>query len=141
MIGPLLVFDHVVDGRRLRVGSAAYERYIRTHLDQLRRDLTNGRPRQLVLATVPCMTPTTAGPLHAFAAAQSNPHSIAWVNRVFRRYAASRARVSVADFGARLCRPPLGGPALRDGGGIGLSKRGAAATWQWIAPLVHGVTA
>src|SRR5258705_7271205 len=57
MIGPLLVFDHVVGGRRLRVGTPAFESYIDAHLDKLRSILGSGGPTKLVLTTVPCMIP------------------------------------------------------------------------------------
>ena len=134
MIGPLLVFDHVVQGRRLRVGTPAFESYIDTRLDKLRSILGSAGAGKFILTTVPCMTPSTTGNLRAFAVGQRDRRRVAWVNRVFRRYSDAHHEVTLADFGSWLCASPrTNARTYRDQSGVGMSPTGAVATWRWLA--------
>jgi len=140
MTGTTEVFDREVDGRYLRVGGVGLERHLRQRLERLRRLVTRDG-RQLVLLTVPCAEPDQARGA-AFATTRGDHARVAWVNRIWRDFAAAHPdSVRVADLDAVLCP---GGVAHAAFGtyefrpnGVNLSPTGAVAVWGWIAPIAR----
>ncbi|HEY1737253.1 MAG TPA: hypothetical protein VGI86_01005, partial [Acidimicrobiia bacterium] len=138
MVGVSEVFDRDVDGTILRVGSPGLERYLDQRLDLARKALTAGGA-ELLLATVPCMQPPLTGQFGFLAPYERDGQRVAWVNAVWRRYAAAhRKTVHLVDLNAVLCGGTSGGAALgqlRTADGVGFSAAGAADTWRWLASI------
>ena len=141
MTGTTEVFDRRVGGRVLRVGTVEYARYLSGRLELVREVVGRGRP--LVLLTVPCMDPVANhGHGEGFGAVRGDASRVAWVNQVWRDFAAAHPEtVSVAGLDEVLC--PAGNPHARIGSfefrpnGVNLSPTGAGVTWQWLAPIAR----
>lgn len=137
MVGSGEVFDRMVDGKQLRVGSSELAQYLHAQLDRAR-ELLTARGAPLLLLTVPCMDPP-AGGLNTI---RRDGARVAWLNAVWRDFAAEHhPNVIVGDYGRFLCPDGVssaivGGKSLRPDG-INLSRAGAIATWRWLAPITR----
>jgi peptidoglycan/LPS O-acetylase OafA/YrhL len=129
--GSSVVFDRVVDGKRLNVGTRAHRDWLYRELDALRAVL--GRyGAQLVVTTVPCMSPPTTGQFGGLAGPLRDVRRVRRANEELRAYAADRGAV-VADIGTFLCAHP----DYIDATGVRLSPAGAFLTWGNIATAAH----
>jgi hypothetical protein len=127
VFGPSVVFDRFVDGRRLEVGTAAFDGYLSRRLDAMRAFLS-GEGAGVMLATVPCLTPSTTGQYGGLGAIERDPKRIAAVNDALQQYAADRG-VALTDLGALVCsHPEYLGPS-----GVQLSAAGQSAAWNLLA--------
>ena len=140
MLGYGEVFDRLVDGRVLVVGTPEHEEHLRAQLERARRILTrNGAT--LLLATVPCAEPPPT--LDAGAASvMRDPQRYEAVNRIRREFAAEhRDTVRLVDLAGLLC--PDGDARAEVRGfmpradGVNLSPEGARAVWRWLAEQVR----
>jgi hypothetical protein len=138
MAGPNEVFDRVVEGRLLRIGTPELESYLHAELDRIRRLLRTGAT-PLVLLTVPCMEPpASASP--GVRATQGDERRVAWLNDVWRRYAQRRPEtVRLVEYGDFLCRSAAAEPQAMRTNGVVLSAAGAAETWHWLAPIATAI--
>jgi peptidoglycan/LPS O-acetylase OafA/YrhL len=132
-LGPSLVFDRLVDGRRVEVGTPEYREWLFGRLDALREALVRGHAT-FVLTTVPCMNPSSSGPYGGLAPLERDPRRIAAANDVLRDYAGDR-NVRLADLGGFLCEHP------GDLDGVRLTPAGATAAWQYLAPIARDARA
>jgi hypothetical protein len=132
VLGPSVVFDRAVDGRRLAVGTPEFDDYLFGRLDEMRALLAADGARFMV-TTVPCMTPPTTGPYAGLAAIQRDPKRIAAVNDALRAYA-DRREVPIADLGHLVCNRP----EYLDGHGTGLDLDGERAAWNLLASNARG---
>ncbi|WP_254126821.1 SGNH hydrolase domain-containing protein [Aquihabitans sp. G128] len=130
-VGAWEVYDQVVDGTRLEVGSDAYADLLESRLQQ-RIDTYRAHGVPAVLPVVPCFGP----PVPSLGVERVDPDRVAWVNERIRRVAArNRGWVRLidptrtlcdADGRARTATPD--GIALREDG-THLSEQ--AAVWFW----------
>jgi peptidoglycan/LPS O-acetylase OafA/YrhL len=132
VLGPSVLFDRFVDGRRLSVGALAFEEHLIDRLDEMRSLLTAGGAT-FALTTVPCMTPPTTGEYGGLARIQRDRDRVAAVNGSLRRYAATRD-VAIADLGELICRHP----EYLDEHGTGLNAYGRTAAWNLVAAATSG---
>lgn len=143
MAGRQVVFDRLVRGTTLRVGTTEFAALLRARLEQAHEVLT-ARGAQLILPTVPCAAPAP-GETGAIGAVLSAPGRRAWVNSVWREFAAAHPRtVTLVDSSAVLCpggdpNPTVGDGPLRRPDGR-LSAAGVAATWDWLAGVAASAT-
>jgi peptidoglycan/LPS O-acetylase OafA/YrhL len=129
--GPNLVFDRVVDDERYDVGTPEHREWLYERLDFLRGLLERGGA-QLVLTTVPCMSPPTTGQYAGLAGPMRDPERIKAANAGLRAYAQDR-NVRIADLGAFLCT----NPEYMGDTGVHLSTAGVNATWSELAPIAR----
>jgi hypothetical protein len=128
-LGPRLMFDRMVDGTTVEVGTPEYRDWLYGRLDALRKVLVR-EDATFLLTTVPCVNPSTTGQYGGLAAVERDPRRIAAANEVLRAYARDR-HVRLADLGGFLCEHP---GYLN---GIELTPSGATAAWQWLAPIAR----
>jgi hypothetical protein len=131
VLGPSTVFDRAVDGRRLTVGTPAFDDYLFGRLDGIRA-LLDADGARLMVTTVPCMTPPTNGPYPGLSMLQRDKTRVAAINDALRSYADQR-QVAVADLGQLLCRHP----EYLDVHGTGLNAKGQLAAWNLLADEVE----
>ncbi|MFM8973657.1 MAG: acyltransferase family protein [Actinomycetota bacterium] len=135
MAGQAELLDQRVGGRTLRVGTPEYERVLRDRLDEARLILTPRRGR-LLLTTVPCVATRTADDSPT-AQQLRDPVRLAWIDGVWRRYAADhRTTVLAVDLDPILCpgddpRPVGAAGAVRAPDGR-LTPIGATALWNHL---------
>ncbi|MFN8195053.1 MAG: acyltransferase family protein [Nocardioidaceae bacterium] len=130
--------DHVVDGRRLHVGTPAYARYLS---DQYRTAIKAASPggAPLLLANVPCYHDTsTVGALAAIADNRNSVERQAAVNAIIGSVAQDMPNVTVIDLRSFLCSGPKAGedPAIRYDG-VHFTAKGAANLWRWMLPQLE----
>ena len=145
MAGAWETVDHVVDGRVLEVGSKEYSDFLRSELAEATRVLTAGGAR-LGLVTVPCYQEPDGGMYGPDLARQRNdPKRIAWINSVYRQYAADHPdEVSLVALDGLLCtaegkaRAQVAGLRAKDVryDGVHFTEAGAKAVWPLLAALV-----
>jgi peptidoglycan/LPS O-acetylase OafA/YrhL len=133
--GPNLVFDRVVDDERYDVGTPEHREWLYGRLDDLRELLERGGA-QLVLTTVPCMSPPTTGQYAGLAGPMRDPERIETVNAELREYARDRD-VRIADVGSFLCS----NPEYMGDTGVHLSAAGVNAAWSELAPIAREAAA
>jgi peptidoglycan/LPS O-acetylase OafA/YrhL len=136
--GQQAMYDRLVGTSTLRAGTPALAHVLRTGLERALSALTVGNQR-MILATVPC-APVIAGEQASIAAVRTDAGRNAWLNEVWRDFAAAHPnRVTLADLGTVLCpdgnRNPVAlGHALRLPNGQ-LSPLGVHAVWHWVATV------
>lgn len=135
MAGRAEIYDQFVRGRILRVGTPEYAIALRNRLNEARRILQpTGTP--LVLTTIPCIA-GVEGDRSAFATLSQDPSRVAWLNEVWRTFAANHPDdVRLVDISPVLCpdgnpRPIIDGQPVRDADGR-LTARGAEALWSHL---------
>jgi peptidoglycan/LPS O-acetylase OafA/YrhL len=127
VLGPSVVFDRFVDGRRLAVGTPAFEAHLFRRLDAVR-SLLVANGASFTVTTVPCMTPPTTGQYGGLAAIQRDEERVAAVNDALRTYADDRD-VPIADLGPLVCSHL---DYLNEHGN-GFSADGRTAVWNLLA--------
>ncbi len=139
-VGAWEVYDHLVDGKRVRVGSRAYRRFLLDSLEQGLQILNDqGNPR-VGLFNVPCykeIDPVLGGT----SSARNDPRRRAWLNDVLHTFVRQhRQQVVMVDLASFVCP---GGRFIDKAGGIPLRPDGVHFTersnpllWQWLAPQV-----
>jgi peptidoglycan/LPS O-acetylase OafA/YrhL len=137
MLGQGSAFDREVDGKILRAGTPALERYLDAQLDRARSILT-AKGATLVLTTVPCLDPRSSVP-SGFAAVLRDRTRTRWLNTIWTKYAHDHPGVEIADLGSLLCpndsaHVKAGGAQLRPDG-ESLSAHGVQYVWKWLAPI------
>jgi hypothetical protein len=136
MVGPSEVFDRFVFNTRLKLGTRELEAHLRSELNKAR-DAATEHGARLILTTIPCMEPP-ARPPSAFKAPLRDQARIAWFNQVWRDYARRHPDVQLLDLAAFLCpngvtRRLIDGQSITAADGTSLNRRGALATWKFIA--------
>lgn len=142
MLGAWEVLDHEVDGRRLRVGTDEYRRYLLDRLDKGIEILSEGGRRPVALLSVPCFgrSPTAVDP--RVGDVRSDGTRTDWVNGVFREAAsAHRGSVTTIDLASFLCpggrlQEERDGVRLRPDG-VHFSDSSGAVVWRWLAPQLE----
>jgi peptidoglycan/LPS O-acetylase OafA/YrhL len=136
-IGAWEVFDKIVDGKVLKVGTPEWRAYILSELE-FGFSIAGARGKPVVFLNVPCFrsTPSLRGPPNP---ERIDPLRIDAVNAVLDEFAAAhKQQVHVLDLKSFLC--PGGRYADRIGGvkvrqhGVHFTQEGGALVWQWLAP-------
>ena len=140
MIGAWEVFDRVVDGHTLRVGTPELERYLLSELDVAAGRLTAGGV-PLILLSTPCFDEPDTD-LAGMSAGRNDQSRADWLNRVWRSYADDhKSTVRFVDFGKIVCpggepRQTVDGKTFRYDG-VHFTDAGAKYVWKWLAPHRH----
>ncbi len=143
LVGAWEVADHRVDGRTLRVGTAAYAQLVESAVrDGL--DIVTQAGEPVALLTAPCYHEESRD-LGGSASPRNDPDRVAWVNDRLRAAAAGVPGVSVVDLHAYLCPgehflAERGGEQLRYDG-VHFSDAGAADVWNWLLPQLESLAA
>lgn len=142
------VFDHVVDGQVLAVGTPEYRTHARADLEQALQILTSTGAR-LVLLTTPCFDQTRGGGLSAFAdplveRTAAEAWRVDWLNGLWAEFAAAHPdTVQLLDLHGVTCpggaySATLDGVALHVDG-VHFTPEAAKSVWAWVGPqLVAG---
>lgn len=142
-LGPWEVFDHYVDGKTLKVGSAAYSSYLQSRLELGLQTMDKAGPHgPIVIPTVPCLGQPKylVGGVN-MATDRNDPKRAAAVNKILQSFAAKHPKtVHLVNPGELVC--PSGkftekvhGVQMRDDG-VHYTKAGAQAFWKWLLPQV-----
>jgi peptidoglycan/LPS O-acetylase OafA/YrhL len=133
------LFDKVVDGKVLKVGTPAWFEYARSEYeDAITRAGPNGRP--IVLLNAPCVRSTASveGPASP---EENDPQRLAHVNELLTQVAAAHpTQVHLLDLKSFLC--PSGQFEEQVDGvngrpdGVHYNMAGAASVWRWLAPQI-----
>ncbi|CAA9239923.1 MAG: hypothetical protein AVDCRST_MAG20-1679 [uncultured Acidimicrobiales bacterium] len=141
MVGAWEVVDREVDGEVLRVGTAAYRRYLLDRLDEGLDILTRGGHHPVALLGVPCYGRSRTAVDPRLDDARSDDGRTAWVDAVFREAAARAGAVTFVDLAAYLC--PAGrfvdereGVRMREDG-VHFTAEGGRLVWRWLAPQLE----
>ncbi len=132
------VYDRKIGDRTYRVGTPAYDRLITTHLEDVRAFFRARTDVPLVIEDVPCMRPPDLG-LGAAKGARADDARVAWVNGVFRRFAAAHPHdVSMLAVSQYACpgghpRDTVDGVTLRPDGAH-YDPKATTALWNWMVP-------
>ncbi|MBV6508591.1 MAG: hypothetical protein JJLCMIEE_01656 [Acidimicrobiales bacterium] len=142
MVGGWEVFDHIIDGEYLALGTPEYRAYLEGQLDA-GLDILTRYGGDVVIATVPCMGYTPAPPWPGAGDERADPERTGWVNDVFVDAAAERADVHVIDLASWLCPDgeyvnEIDGVELRYDG-LHFTGEGASVVWNWLLPRVKAV--
>ncbi len=135
------VYDHLVDGETVRSGTDEMRDLIRAGLDDGVEAVLSVAPEaRFAVVGPPCMReadPRLGGPTSE----RNDPERVAWVNGVFRDYAADLGpRATFLDLGELLCprgrfRETIDGVVVRpDGSHYGDGTQ--TAVWQWLADRI-----
>ncbi len=129
--------DHVVDGKRYRVGSKRYARYLAGLLnEEIAAVAPDGQP--VLLANVPCYHDTSVtGTLAAIADARNSLDRQSAVNTVLAEVKAAHDNVTILDLRTFVCSGPDRGenPEIRYDG-VHFTAEGASRLWTWLLPQV-----
>ena len=129
------VYDRRVDGRTYRVGTDAYARLLTENLEVVRTFFAARTNAPLVIEDVPCMRPTEYG-LGGKRSPRSDDAKVAWVNKVFRDFAAAHPRtVSILPVSDYVCpggkfRAEVDGLVVRPDG-THYNPDATTAFWNW----------
>lgn len=142
-IGGWEVFDPWVDGRRLKVGTPAWHRYLTDRLQEGIDVLTEGTTMRVGLATVPCYR--FDEPVLGIPSTERNEarRSDA-VDAVVREVAARNpGRVALVDWAGYACpggtfRERAGGVVLRPDG-MHTDVPSTSVVWEWLAPIALAI--
>ncbi|MBB2891360.1 acyltransferase family protein [Flexivirga oryzae] len=142
-LGPWEVYDHYIDGKTLKVGSAAYARYLQSRLQEGLTAMNKaGRHGPLVIPTVPCLgQPKYMVNGVDMAPERNDPKRAAAVNGILVAFAAKHPRtIHLVDPGELVCpsgtfTKKVNGVQLRQDG-VHYTKAGAAAFWKWLMPQI-----
>lgn len=141
MLGIGEQFDRVVDGRVVRFGTAAYERFLdREVAGRLAVLAAGGHP--VALVTVPCHDVLDTG-VSGSPTVINDESRVGWLNDVQRRYVAAHPGVRLLDLHAFLC--PDGYTDELDGvrqvhrDGMHLTPEAVQLVWSWLEPQLLGM--
>jgi peptidoglycan/LPS O-acetylase OafA/YrhL len=126
------VYDRIVDGRTLRVGTAAYDRWFGDQLDAFiaKVDSYGGRT---VFLTPPCNR--RERDITGVQPPENDPRRLAAVTQLYRAAAVRAAdKAAVVDFAARVCPSGRYDADLRSDDGVHYSGPGAEILRQWLFP-------
>jgi peptidoglycan/LPS O-acetylase OafA/YrhL/lysophospholipase L1-like esterase len=134
MIGAWEGFDHVVDGKLLKVGTPEYQSFINGQFDQAVKVLT-AKGGKVVLIVPPCYQPKRFDNK----ASAYTPERHHQVDQIFTDYGKKHTdKVTTIDLAGYLCpsgdyQASLNGVDLhRDG--VHLNEAGAELVWTWMQP-------
>ncbi len=142
-LGPWEVYDHYVDGKNLKVGTAAYSKYLLSRMDTGLAAMNKaGKHGPVVIPTVPCLGQPKymVGGVN-MATDRNDPKRAAAVNKILHKFAAKHAKqVHLVDPGELVCpdgkfTEKVDGVKLRDDG-VHYTKAGARAFWKWLMPQI-----
>ena len=142
-LGGWEVFDHVVDGKTLKVGSPEYASYLTSRLNL---GLSKLGSTKVVIPNVPCYAqPSYVVNGQNMAPNRNDPARAAAVNKILDDFAAQHPQqVHIFDVASTLC--PDGTPTLKVDGvqvrsdGVHYTIDGARLFWSWIMPTLEKVT-
>jgi peptidoglycan/LPS O-acetylase OafA/YrhL len=136
------VFDHVVDGKVLKVGTAAYEAELLRQYDRAIAALAGTRTK-VALLDVPCFRQASWVVSGVDLAPDHNdPGRQEWLNTVLAKVAARHpGQVSVLDLRSFLCPggryvDSLRGVRVRPDG-VHVGAPGGQLVWSWLAPQLQ----
>lgn len=135
------VYDHLVDGETVRSGTDEMRDLVRGGLDDGVEAILAVAPNaRVAVVGTPCMR--EANPrLGGQDSERNDPERVAWVNTVFREYAADLGpRATFLDLGELLCprgrfRETIDGVVVRPDGSH-YSDGTQTAVWEWLADRV-----
>lgn len=142
-LGGWEVYDHVIDGRILTVGSAPYAAYLTQRLDL---GLSQLGSTKVVIPDVACYAqPSFVVRGQDMAPNRNDPARAAAINEILRSFAAAHPRqVRIFDVAGHLCR--AGKPRTKIDGvqvrsdGVHYTADGARLFWSWIMPTMGSFT-
>ncbi|MBI2703821.1 MAG: hypothetical protein HYX32_00810 [Actinobacteria bacterium] len=143
-IGAWEVYDRIVDGRDLRVGTPEWQQYT---LGQLQQgiDILAAAARPVVLLLMPCYD----GPvdLGGPPVAGSDLGRVGWVNEMLKQAGARNpTTTTVVDLGALLCPDgkrivTMEGVQVTDAEQVHFGNDGARIVWAWLEPRLRQIVA
>lgn len=144
LIGAWEVFDRVVNGTVLRVGTSAWEQYLLAELGNAYRILTSHGGRILLL-TAPCYGASKIAVTRT-GTERTDPVRVAAVNKVLDNFTALHPQnIDLVNLQALVC--PVGRftwtidhKTVRTDDGIHFTADGATIVWDWLAPTVRELT-
>jgi len=136
-IGAWEIFDKIVDGKVLKVGTPEWRDYILSELE-LGFSIAGARGKPVVFLNVPCFrrTPAVGGPPNP---ERIDPSRVDAVNDALDEFAAAHEQqVHVLDLKSFLCpggryADQIDGVKVRRDG-VHFTEEGGALVWQWLAP-------
>lgn len=143
-LGGWEVFDHVIGGRMLKVGSPQYAAYLTARLDEGLKQLGGTK---VVIPNVPCYDqPSYVVDGQDMAHDRNEPARAEAVNRILTAFAAQHPRqVTIFNVRSKLCTAddkPVGKVAgvtvLSDG--VHYTIDGSRLFWTWIMPTIASAT-
>jgi hypothetical protein len=141
-VGAWEVFDRQFDDRRLMVFSDEYRDYLMEQLE-LARSILTARGTPLVILGPACYDRPILYEQDG-AIIQNDAERLAWVNGVFRDFAAAHADTTTfVDLGPLLCpdgepRNTVDGTLVREDG-MHFTSEGATLVWKWLEPKLRAV--
>ena len=143
LLGGWEVFDRVIDGRTLRVGSPEMEAHLRSQLDRARKILTSGGAT-LAILTTPCFSIARRNLGQWGEPERADPARVQWLNEVWSRYAVDHSTdVRLLDLNGHACpggdfAATIDGAKMRTDG-VHFTDAGAKVMWQWLAAELHAI--
>lgn len=142
MVGGWEVFDHVIDGEYLALGTPEYRTYLEGQLDR-GLDILTRYGGDVVIVTVPCMGFMPSPPWPGAGDERADPERTQWVNDIFVDTAAERDDVHVIDLASWLCPDgeyvnEVDGVEIRYDG-LHFTGEGASVVWNWLMPRVKAI--
>ncbi|KYH45768.1 hypothetical protein AZH51_08725 [Branchiibius sp. NY16-3462-2] len=139
-LGGWEVYDHVVDGKILKVGSPEYAAYLTSRLDL---GLSKLGSTKVVIPNLACYSqPSYVVDGQDMAPNRNDPARATAVNNILDAFAASHPQqVHIFDVASKLC--PDGKPILKVDGvqvrsdGVHYTIDGARLFWTWIMPTLE----
>lgn len=142
-LGGWEVFDHVVDGKILKVGSPEYAAYLTSRLNL---GLSKLGATKVVIPNIACYAqPSYVVNGQDMAHNRNAPARATAVNKILDDFAAQHPQqVHIFDVASKLC--PDGTPKLKVDGvqvrtdGVHYTINGARLFWSWIMPTLEKIT-
>ena len=142
-LGGWEVFDHVVDGKILKVGSPEYASYLTSRLNL---GLSKLGSTNVVIPNLACYSqPSYVVNGQDVAPNRNDPARATAVNKILDAFAAEHPKqVHIFDVASKLC--PDGTPKVKVDGvqvrsdGVHYTIEGARLFWTWIMPTLEKVT-
>jgi hypothetical protein len=131
LIGAWEVFDRMVDGELIKVGTPEFEAHLRNELD-LGADILAQDGKPVVILTSPCFDDTDEW------TAERDPERVTALNEVIVAWSTDRADVDLVDLHGLTCpdgiyqREVDGVTLHRDG--VHYLPDGAVLVWEWLIP-------
>jgi hypothetical protein len=142
-VGAWEVYNRVIQGTDHKVFTADYERFIDQRL-QLYLDYFTSRTRaRVAMLDVPCMRPTEFD-LGGGPNVRGDDRRVAWLNGVFRRFAATHAsQLTIVPISPFLCpggsyRKAIDGVTLRYDG-VHFNTPALKFVWAYLTPKLLGL--
>jgi peptidoglycan/LPS O-acetylase OafA/YrhL len=127
-LGLRQVFDPIVDGERITVGSERWEALYRAAIDDAVGVIRQQTDAPVLWLDVPCYRWYDTG------GEDRDPDRLRTINRVLVEQLGTHPGVAIAPYSARVCTGAEGNELITElrPDGVHLSEQAAAETWTWI---------